>query len=246
MAAFRPETSFGRNRDPDRVGCSRVGGRCRAIRDVVEAEGATERHVEVRSSLTVGSQFVRRLSLIVIFLALAGCGSTAPSHTSIDEKRGTYRGVGIGDRPEQIFHVFGRKPISGTAEPVSPLKDDFVDIGGATVISSPCKGSLPGAGRVTTLRYDHVSFLLCDDHVYALIVAVDNARTRRGVAVGDDLAEARQSYAALSCGKAPYGEGLLGEQPSYPYCGGKLRAARWLWFGDPIRSITISTGRLRT
>ncbi len=40
---------------------------------------------------------------------------------------------------------------------------------------------------------------------------------------------------------------LLGKQPSYSYCGWKLRTARWIWFGrDPIRSIMISTSALRT
>lgn len=192
---------------------------------------------------------VRGLIVVVSLLALAGCGSSAPSPTSIDEERGTYRGVGIGDRPAAIFRVFGRKPLSGTDEPVSPLKDDFVDIGGATVISTPkrCKGRAPGPSGVATLRYDHVSFLLCDERVTGLIVAVQNARTLRGVAVGDDLSKVQRAYPRLACGKAPYGEGLSGEQPSYPYCGGKLRERRWIWFGrDPIRSITISTSALRT
>ena len=192
---------------------------------------------------------MRRLKLLLALLALVGCGSSAPASTSIDERRGTYRGVGIGDRPETIFRVFGRKPVSGTNEPISPLDDDFVDIGGATLISTPrrCRGTPPGAGRVETFRYAHVSFLLCNDRVYALIVAVQNARTLRGVAVGHDLSNVQQAYSGLPCGKAPYGEGLFGEQPSYPYCGGKLREGRWIWFGhDPIRSITISTSALRT
>jgi hypothetical protein len=96
------------------------------------------------------------------------------------------------------------------------------------------------------LRYDHVSFLLCDGRVYAFIIAVRNARTLRGVAIGGGLDEAQSSYARLSCGNAPYGESFFGEQPWYPFCGGMLRANRWVWFGrDPIRSITISTNRLQ-
>jgi hypothetical protein len=193
--------------------------------------------------------FVRRFGLVVAFLVLAGCGSNARSPASIDEQKGTYHGVGIGDRPKAIFSVFGRKPLSGTDEPVIPLKDDFVDIGGAPAISPPprCKGNAPGTSGVSTLRYDHVSFLFCDARVFGFIVAVENARTMRGVAVGDDLSKVQQAYPGLSCGQAPYGEGLFGQRPSYPYCGGKLRARRWIWFGrDPVRSITLSVAALRT
>ena len=186
---------------------------------------------------------LNRVIVLAGLLAVVGCGSRSPAPTRIDEGLGTYRGVGIGDRPEAVVRVFGRKPLSGTDEPVAPVQDDFVDIGGATVISAPraCKST------VATLRYDHVSFLLCGDRVYGVIVAVDNARTRRGIAVGDDLDKVRRVYPSLSCGEAPYGEGAFGRQPSYPYCGGKLRAGRWIWFGrDPVRSITISTAALRT
>jgi hypothetical protein len=186
-----------------------------------------------------------RLALVALAVILAGCGGHAPKPTTINEQRGTYRGVGIGDRPETVFRVFGRVPLSGTDQPVTPLEDDFVAIGGATVIATPCKAIPPGTNRQALLRYDHVSFLLCDGRVYAVIVAVKIARTLRGVAIGDGLDEVQRSYGRLSCGDAPYGEGFFGQQPSYPYCGGKLHAKRWIWFGrDPIRSITISATAL--
>jgi hypothetical protein len=178
--------------------------------------------------------------------ALAGCAENGPSPTHIDEKRGTYRGVGIGDRAEDVFRVFGRVPVSGTDKPVAPLKDDFVEIGGATLISTPCKGRAPGMSGIATLRYDHVTFLLCDGRSHGFIVAVENARTLRGVGVGSDLRDAQAAYPRLRCGEASYGEALVGEPPSYPYCGGKIDGRRWIWFGrDPIGSITISTNRLR-
>jgi hypothetical protein len=196
---------------------------------------------------------MRRISSLSLAAAsaalvgLSGCAEGGRAPTLIDEERGTYRGVGIGDRAAAVFRVFGRVHTSGTTDPVAPVKDDFADIGGANVMSTPCKGRAPGMSGITTLRYDHVTFLLCDRHVYALIIAVDNARTLRGVSVGRDLGAAEDAYPRLSCGEAHYGEALLGEPPSYPYCGGKLRAGRWIWFGrDPIRSITVSTHPLRT
>ena len=122
--------------------------------------------------------------------------------------------------------------MSGRDEPVAPRKDDFVDIGGPTVISSGCP---------TSLRYDHVTFLVCDGRVTGFIVAAAGARTRRGVAIGDPAAKAQLRYSQLRCGAAPF------EGGSYPYCGGRIAKHRWLWFGrDPVRSITVAAVPLLT
>jgi len=95
------------------------------------------------------------------------------------------------------------------------------------------------------LRYDDVSFGLCRGRAYFVLVAEDGAITLRGVAIGDDLGEARKAYSALVCGRAYGGESLFGGGTYYPYCAGRLGAHRWISFGeDPIASITIARTRV--
>jgi hypothetical protein len=182
---------------------------------------------------------VRRavLSLVVV-LVLPGCGEKTRV-TPVDELRGTYRGVGIGDTTAAVYRVFGKQPLSGPREPITPRKEEFVEIGGPTVISEPC-GTAPNDGPMS-LRYDHVSFFICDGRVDGFIVAQNGARTRRGITVGDDADRVQARYPLLRCGTAPF------EGGSYPYCGGRIGKHRWLWFGrDPVRSITVARVPLLT
>jgi hypothetical protein len=178
------------------------------------------------------TQTMHRLAVAALFLlAVTGCGGKARP-TAVDELRGTYRGVGIGDTTDEVERVFGHESLSGYEEPLEPRKEDFVDIGGPTVIAGSCG---------TNLRYDHVTFFVCDGRVDGFIVAQSGAHTTRGIAIGDDAKKARARYPLLTCGESPF------EGGSYPYCGGRIAAHRWLWFGrDPIRSITIATVPLRT
>ena len=175
---------------------------------------------------------MRRLLLFALLIVvLSGCGGKLQP-TFIDEVRGTYRGVGIGDTTAAVERVFGRVSLSGHDEPIAPRKDDFVDIGGPTVITAACG---------TSLRYDHVTFFVCDGDVDGFIVAASGARTSRGVAIGDDAKEVHARYRQLTCGEAPF------EGGQYPYCGGQITKHRWLWFGrDPVRSITVAAARIGT
>jgi hypothetical protein len=166
---------------------------------------------------------------------------------SIDELRATYHGVGIGDDARAVRRVFGQRPFAGMDEPLTPTKADFVDVGGPTVVSPPCKPTTRRAGgrsRLTLLRYDDASFLFCDGTVFALMVTASDARTTSGLGVGDELEKARRLYADLKCGEAPSGD--IGH---YPYCAGVIASTRsgprlHVWFGeDPLASITVSTTR---
>jgi len=173
----------------------------------------------------------RFVFLALIALAVSGCGDGAKP-TFVNTLRGTYRGVGIGDTTAAVQRIFGHEVLSGHAESIAPRKDDFVDIGGPTVVAGGCG---------TALRYAHVTFLVCGGHVNGFIVAQRGARTERGVAIGDDTDRARARYPRLTCGQAPF------EGGSYPYCGGRIAKHRWLWFGrNPVRSITVAAVPLRT
>jgi hypothetical protein len=154
----------------------------------------------------------------------------------IDELRGTYRGVGLGDSARDIRRVFGRGQEGGDG-PFMPLgARNFVEVGGAMFIRTPGFPSTPRTPRL--LRYQDVSFLLVDDKVYALMIGEARAATQEGLAVGDDIDAVGERYDDLNCDVTEVGD--FGDE--LPYCAGKLAPGRHIWFGqDPIRSITLAT-----
>jgi hypothetical protein len=141
------------------------------------------------------TQTMHRLAAAALFLlAVTGCGEKARP-PAVDELRGTYRGVGIGDTTAKVERVFGHESLSDYEEPLAPRKEDFVDIGGPTVIAGGCG---------TKLRYGHVTFFVCDGRVDGFIVAQSGAHTTRGIAIGDDAKKARARYPQLTCGESPF------------------------------------------
>jgi hypothetical protein len=188
---------------------------------------------------------VRRLTLLVALLALAGCGSNGPAPTTIDEQRGTYRGVGIGDTPREVRRVFGPRPFADLdREPVFPTRArSWADVAGPSTITPPCRPTVnprTGRSRAQILRYREASFFFCDGRAYAVLAMDTTARTTTGLRIGDPLADVDMLYPDITCGEATSGD--AGRR--YPYCVGALASRRRLWFGgDPIRSITISTTR---
>jgi hypothetical protein len=81
---------------------------------------------------------------VILPLVLFGIGDEeaeeepAPgSARSIDEVRGTYRGVGIGDSAAEVRRVFGPREDAGDG-PFTPLgAGSFAEVGGAMFIASP-------------------------------------------------------------------------------------------------------------
>lgn len=185
--------------------------------------------------------------LIALVLVFSDHGEDDQSVASIDDARGTYHGVGIGDTAVAVRRVFGRRPFARLGkEPVLPTEANL-GTSGDPIISPPCKPWHSRGGRrprLAVLRYEEVSFLLCDGRVFAWMVIAADARTSRGLSVGDGLENASALYPELSCGEAPSGD--FGK---FPYCAGQIasrgrRPRLHAWFGeDPIASITISTTR---
>jgi hypothetical protein len=90
-----------------------------------------------------------------------------------------------------------------------------------------------------SLSYEGLAVLVGADGVYAILVA-EPARTRRGVAIGDDLVRARRVY-KLGCGEGVAGERMGGGVETYPTCRGTIDGRIRIWFGeDPIESIAIA------
>jgi hypothetical protein len=180
---------------------------------------------------------------VILPLVLFGIGDEeaeeepAPrSARVIDEVRGTYRGVGIGDSAAEVRRVFGPREDAGDG-PFTPLgAGSFAEVGGAMFIASP--GMIPHTPRdPELLRYRDVSFLLLDERVFALMITANGAATQEGLAIGHDLDGAGERYDALNCKDAEIGD--FGE--TFPFCAGRVAPQRHIWFGqDPIRSITIT------
>jgi hypothetical protein len=69
----------------------------------------------------------------------------------------------------------------------------------------------------------------------------NGARTRAGVAVGEDLSRIREHYDRVKCGEAVAGESLLGgEPPTYRWCRAIVGGIRVFAGGDPVESITLT------
>lgn len=183
------------------------------------------------------------LAVLAAFVALVGAGAVVTAARDdgdtgpplrLDERAGTYRGVGIASSEAAVRRVFGEP---GGGDGFVPLGERFADVGGPLSVPNP-----PGAEheRPVLLRYENVAFLLARDRVYAFIVTDRRARTSRGVALGDSLAEARRAHGRLVCYEAPGGERLLGGIETYRVCRARVRPRRFLSFGrDPIRSMTL-------
>ena len=145
--------------------------------------------------------------------------------TLVDDERGAYRGVRIGDGVDEVANALGEPERSPGFAPA-----------GESPADAGVPQTLPGPG--TVLKYEDVSLLAGQQGVYALMVTERGARTKRGVAIGDSMADARRAY-ELKCIDVAGGESLLGEQEFSPSCRASVGRLR-IWFGrDPIRSITL-------
>ena len=174
-----------------------------------------------------------RLALAALAaLALAGCSRTVEhdgeTGALVDELDGAYRGVTMGDSIAEVRRVFGQPQDGQGFAPADMLPSEA---GVPQSIPAPF-------GPPTLLRYPDVAFLVGESGVYAFIVTEDDARSRRGVAIGDGLDDARSAY-QLRCGEVAAGETASGVA-TYPSCSTTVEGRTRVWFGkDPIRSITL-------
>jgi hypothetical protein len=156
----------------------------------------------------------------------------------LDERRGAYLGVAIGDPESEVRRRFGKPRRAGPDEcdicpTASPAGDE---LGAPTFIDSP-----PGPpGSTHELRYREVVFLASGGRVFGMLVADRRAATRRDVGIGDRLERAGDRYGEVDCGTGNEGS----EYPEFRYCTGRV-GRLFVSFGeDPIRSITVSSARL--
>lgn len=151
----------------------------------------------------------------------------------VNDRRGSYAGVALGQRAEAVQRVFGVPP---------PWKDYYRD---EPLDASP---TLSGGGfhcpisnnpdAYTFMRYRGVSFEIVNKTVCGIMVTDKRAVTERGVRVGDHLASAQSKYPTLTCGHITGSEGS--EQS---YCTGALSPGRYVvfsaWKDEPIDVIGL-------
>jgi hypothetical protein len=149
----------------------------------------------------------------------------------IDERRGAYRGIEMGDSEAEVRRIFGNPESRAGFAPSDHLPAE---------VGVPQSLPVLGATVPHPLRYDDAAFLVAEEYgVYALIIDEEGARTLRGVGIGDDLDEAKQAY-HLRCIDVAGGESPAGDVATYPSCSATIGRKMRIWFGrDPIRSITL-------
>jgi hypothetical protein len=184
-----------------------------------------------RTRIAIAAAVVVSLGLVTTALFRGESDPTVKR--PLDERSGTYRGVALGGTEREVRDALGPAPPWTSNDSIAPLEEDWVDIGAPNEIPSP--------GTPGTLRYPHLSVLLDNGRVTAMVVAEPEAESIGGVGVGDDLDEARRAYPGLKCGDAAEGDAGA----TFPYCSVRVGAERWLRFGeDPIKSITIASLKL--
>ena len=153
----------------------------------------------------------------------------------VDERRGTYRGVGLGSTRRQSARELGPSR-AGPNEPFQPLREQGLAIG-----IPPAPQTPRALGIESIWRFRQVAMVTDRGRAWMIVVSASDARTRAGVGVGDTLATVRSAYSRASCGVANEGT----EYVSYPYCSLRVARHRYLWFGyDPVRSLTMSRAPL--
>jgi hypothetical protein len=178
---------------------------------------------------------------VALTLLLGGCGSdgeSAPASgpRTVDAREGTYKGIGLGNRPARVMGVFGKPARFDQSAGIAPTDTTLEKIGGPPVITPPRRDEASSATE-RLMRYRGVSFLARNNRVYALLVSADGAQTTDGVGIGSPLSEVEARYPHAGCETAPDAHG----QDDYDYCQVKLGRHRYVLFSkDPIRSIAIA------
>lgn len=183
--------------------------------------------------------------LLLLAVVVSGCGEDSTGSPTqgravltINERGGTFRGVGLASSRTEIEQEFGDPEPYSRAHGVVPVGHRFYELGLPDRIAPPERGESPRELARGVLRYRDASFQTTeDDGAYAFSV-VSPARTPRGVAIGDPLREAQARYPGFRCGVR--NRGRIGI--AYPFCTGRVVSGVYIWFGqDPISSITLAS-----
>lgn len=178
----------------------------------------------------------------VVIAGGAGCGDdstrVADGAPTINERLGTYRGVGIGSRRAAAVRRFGKVRVDLEGyDPLTPLNE------GPKNGIAPSPDTPPDVKSLALWRFKHVVIAADQrDRPWLIGVTARDAWTTRGVGIGSSLEEVQRAYPNASC--ETFNEGT--EYYAFPYCTARVAPGRFIWFGeDPVRGITMSRAPLR-
>lgn len=174
-----------------------------------------------------------------LLLLAVGCGG-ADRPPVVDERGGVLHGVRFGDGEREVRARLGEP--TDDAEGFFP---DGADYTGPPAIPSPPTDQRPPRAPLP-LHYRDTAYLVSPSlGVFSMATLEDGARTRGGVAVGDDLELVRERYERVDCGESVAGEPLFGgDSPMYSWCRAIVGDIRVFFGGDPIESITLTSAQI--
>lgn len=175
---------------------------------------------------------------LIAAAALAGCGSDqdSPRPATVDERAGTYRGVGIDSTRDEAQRELGRLE-SGATDPLAPIGTY-----GAKLGVPPSPQHPRDSGGIAIWRFEDTAMAAGRGRAWLVLVAAEDAVTGDGVGVGSELDDVRAAYPGAECDTANEGT----EYTQFEYCTLRVAPERYLWFAyDPVRSVTMSREPLR-
>jgi hypothetical protein len=178
------------------------------------------------------------LALASLLTSCAKDGSrSSEDPPTVDERAGVLAGVRFGDTAGAIRQRLG-EPTDGKPG-FFPTGDDYT---GPPAIPSPAADQGRPPVPPTELHYEDLAVLVSRRvGAFSMATLAEGARTRAGVAVGDDLGRVRERYERVTCGEQVSGEPLLGgEPPKYRWCRTVVAGVRVFFGGDPVESITLT------
>jgi hypothetical protein len=160
----------------------------------------------------------------------------------IDERGGTFRGVGLGDRVDRVAAALGRP---GADENASQT-DEFGPLDTSNPFAGPSSIDVGSSPEDSFLRYAHASFEVRRGRVLAVQIDDHTVATAAGLGPGDSISLVRRAYPRAVCG-----EDTIHAEPDYipyPECQVAIAAHRWLAFfgtyrepGVPVLDVWLST-----
>jgi len=156
----------------------------------------------------------------------------------IDEGRGSYRGITIGDREAKVRRVLGT-PIDGDSGIFQPRIAFGSTWNGMNSVNCPKK--LSGTGS-KGMVYREVVFDITDDRVCAFEVAGGGWKTSRGTTAGDPIEELKAKFGPGECMKFGPPENSDYHQWGCEYF---TRSGVKIYFtGDPVTTVGVGSRRL--
>ena len=163
----------------------------------------------------------RCAAVVALAVVLVGCGGH--KRLVVDERRGELGGVRFGETSARVRAVHGHEKRRAG---FSPTRAD-------RYTGPP---AIPVARTPETLDYETEAYLVSPGFgVVSMTTVAGGARTRAGVAIGDDLSAVRARYRRVVCGKT-----RGGEAPGYAWCRARVGEIAVFFGGDPVASITLT------